>query len=401
MINFTKNGLTVLIAALTLTACGGGGGSGSPDSAPTDGNPTSEFTPFSTDHLKVINADYARNRSIEGAGVTVAIFDSGVNMNHAEFADKTLNPNSGSYEAGIGYYTLDELEALGLSGIDAYQPVATGKQEDTDGHGTHVSSMVWGENVGVAPDADVIMMDIQTGSIPDTLATKALISDLSVMGADFINASMSGVEYYVNSDFINERPLYEALEAGSMGLIVAGGNEAVDMTEAFITNPVNCLDLSDSEIDNNPVCDAVFDATVADLLVKDADLADNVLWVGAVDNNGVPAQFADGGTNVPGTDADIQARWISAPGFLVSTPQYQNDTGYTQVSGTSFAAPLVTGAAALVKGQFPTLTNTAVLQILLDTANSSFDAYDPAVYGQGILDIEAALKVNSDDYSSN
>jgi hypothetical protein len=58
----------------------------------------------------------------------------------------------------------------------------------------------------------------------------------------------------------------------------------------------------------------------------------------------------------------------------------------------------VTGAAALVKGQFPTLSNAAVLQILLDTADSSFDGYDAAIHGQGMLDIEAALNINPTDY---
>lgn len=392
--------------AFTLTACGGGGSGSAPAPSTDNGGNVETVAPaFNADHLKVINADYAHNRSIEGAGVTLAIFDSGVNVNHDEFAGKTLNPNSGSYVSAINAYSLDEIEAMGLTGLDLYQPVATGDQEDVFGHGTHVTSMSWGENVGVAPEADVIMLDVYPTTSPDSLAVKGLIGELATMNVDFINASLTGVDYFENSDFTNERPLFDALDTADMGFIVAAGNFGLDMTETFITNPVNCGGLSDAERQGNLTCTFVFDATSADLLAKDATLADNFLWVGAVDNNGLPAEFmlADGteaGTNVPGSDADIQARWISAPGSAVDGAFFGNDTDYMRVSGTSQAAPLVSGAAALVKSQFPTLSNEAVLQILLDTADSSFSAYDPAIHGQGILDIEAALNIDSANYEA-
>lgn len=390
--------------AFTLTACGGGGSGSAPAPSTDNGGNVETVAPaFNADHLKVINADYAHNRSIEGAGVTLAIFDSGVNVNHDEFAGKTLNANSGSYVSAINAYTLDEIEAMGLTGLDLYQPVATGEQEDVFGHGTHVTSMSWGENVGVAPEADVIMLDVYPTTSPDSLAVKGLIGELASMSVDFINASLTGVDYYENSDFTNERPLYEALETAGMGFIVASGNFGLDMTKTFITNPINCGELSDAERQDNLTCTFTFDATSVDLLVKDVELADNFLWVGAVDNNGQPAEFllADGtevGTNVPGSDADIQARWISAPGSAVDGAFFDNNTEYLRVSGTSQAAPLVTGAAALVKSQFPTLSNVAVMQVLLDTANSSFSAYDPAIHGQGILDIEAALNIDPANY---
>jgi len=401
------NKIIISALAVTLTACGGGGSGSAPAPTPNNDGGNGEIrTPaFSTDHLTTIKADYARNRSIEGAGVTLAILDSGVNVNHDEFAGKTLNPNSGSYVSAISAYTLDEIEDMGLSGLDLYQPVATGDQEDVFGHGTHVTSMAWGENVGVAPEADVIMMDVYATTSPDSLAVKGIISDLATMDVDFINASLTGVDYFENSEFINERPLYEALDTADMGFVVAAGNFGLDMTETFITNPVNCGELSDAERQDNLTCTFTFDATSVDLLAKDAELADNFLWVGAVDNNGLPAEFllADGtevGTNVPGSDADIQARWISAPGSAVDGAFFNNDTDYLAVSGTSQAAPLVTGAAALVKGQFPTLSNAAVLQILLDTADNSFSAYDPAIHGQGILDIEAALNIDPTNYAA-
>lgn len=77
---------------------------------------------------------------------------------------------------------------------------------------------------------------------------------------------------------------------------------------------------------------------------------------------------------------------------------HKTNTEYTTDTGTSFAAPLVTAAAGAVKSKFTSLSSAAVLQILLDTANQDFDGYDPKQHGMGILDVEAALNVNPNDY---
>ena len=396
-----KNTLFTLLA-LTLTACGGGSGSGTG----TQGTPVDQAASpiIDASHLKTIHADYAHLRSITGAGVTVAIMDSGVNVNHQEFAGKTLNPNSGSYVSAVTAYSPSEIMDMGLSGLDLYQPVLTGEQADVYGHGTHVTSLVWGENVGVAPGADVIELDIYPGTAPDSIAVKGLIASTASMDADFINASMTGVDYYESTEFLDERPLFTALDTADIGFVVAAGNFGLDLTETFVTNPVDCGSLTQDQRDNSVTCRFIFNATNDRLLAKDPDLADNFIWVGAIDGNGKPATFmlADGtpvGTNTPGADIEIQSRWIMAPGDRLTGAFFGNDTDYLQLSGTSQAAPLVTGAAALVKGQFPTLSNVAVMQILLDTADRSFAGYDPAIYGQGILDIEAALNVNPTSYA--
>lgn len=55
-------------------------------------------------------------------------------------------------------------------------------------------------------------------------------------------------------------------------------------------------------------------------------------------------------------------------------------------------------AAGAVKSKFTSLSSAAVLQILLDTADRSFNGYNPADHGMGILNVEAALNVNPVDY---
>ena len=60
-------------------------------------------------------------------------------------------------------------------------------------------------------------------------------------------------------------------------------------------------------------------------------------------------------------------------------------------SGTSFAAPRVTGAAALVRHKFPNLTSPQLKQVLLQTATDLGDPGVDDVYGYGKLNIEGAL----------
>ncbi|WP_171040086.1 S8 family serine peptidase [Marinobacter shengliensis] len=387
-----------LIFGVSLLAACGSGGSSDSEPSPIDNGVVE------ADHLDAINATYAAARSITGAGVTVAVIDSGVNILHDEFAGKTLNANSASFSSPASYYTAQEIEDMNLEGRDLIDAIETGPQEDVQGHGTHVTGQVWGENVGVAPGVDLIMLDVYEQFTPDSVTAKGLIEDLPGFGVDFANASLTGVDYYENSAFLDERPIFEPLDANNIGWIVAAGNFGVDMTDTFVTNPVDCGTLTQEQRDANLSCRFVFNANDVDLLVKDRTLADNFLWVGAVDDETFEvSEFTiagdiQAGSNVPGNDPDIQARWISAPGTLVNGPFFDNADEYLSVSGTSQAAPLVTGAAALVKSQFPTMSNDKVLQVLLDTADDTFAGYDVTLHGQGVLDVEAALKVDPADY---
>ena len=59
--------------------------------------------------------------------------------------------------------------------------------------------------------------------------------------------------------------------------------------------------------------------------------------------------------------------------------------------GTSFAAPKVAGAAALVMHKYPNLVASEVKDVLLDSAFTDFDGYSLEHHGRGILDVGAAL----------
>src|SRR5690606_14004234 len=83
-----------------------------------------------------------------------------------------------------------------------------------------------------------------------------------------------------------------------------------------------------------------------------------------------------------------------APGDVVVTGKDDGPTSpsYFQWKGTSLAAPLVSGAAALVWEAFPYFDNDLVRQTLLGTAQDLGEPGTDEVFGNGLLDIGAAIR---------
>ena len=78
---------------------------------------------------------------------------------------------------------------------------------------------------------------------------------------------------------------------------------------------------------------------------------------------------------------------IAAPGSDIQT-----DARESKVLGTSFAAPIVTGAIAIIKEAFPHMTATQITTLLFTTAKDLGKPGVDEVYGWGLLDLEAATK---------
>lgn len=122
----------------------------------------------------------------------------------------------------------------------------------------------------------------------------------------------------------------------------------------------------------------------------------NLLVVGSVDPNGQISSFS----NRPGTACltvagecregnRLMDRFLVAPGELLLVSD--GEGGITRLSGTSFAAPLVSGAAALVFGRWGWLEARDVADVLLLSARDLGEEGTDAVYGRGLLDIDAAM----------
>ena len=131
----------------------------------------------------------------------------------------------------------------------------------------------------------------------------------------------------------------------------------------------------------------------ATVVVSPAWYDDYVLTVGSVNAHGEPSSFTLAG---PWVD-------VAAPGEAVISLSSSGNglvnalggpQGPTRLSGTSYAAPVVSGLAALIRSRFATLTARQVMQRIKATAHHPPGGWDPRV-GAGLVDVLAAVSTDT------
>ena len=123
---------------------------------------------------------------------------------------------------------------------------------------------------------------------------------------------------------------------------------------------------------------------LAGLPAKIPEVRGHTIAVVAVDDNGDVASFSN--------RCGEAARWcLAAPGVSVTVANAQTD-GVRTGSGTSYAAPMVTGGIAVMKHRFrDQVPNTDLVTRLFATADKTGKFADQAIYGQGMMDLGKAL----------
>ena len=230
---------------------------------------------------------------------------------------------------------------------------------DVDGHGTAVAGIIAARrndalSHGVAFGASLLVVRADApGSCPAACAFDqahvAAATDYAVdQGARVINYSLGGAG---SLDGALGDALERAVDAGRI-VVLAAGNEA----------------------GNDPVFPGIFAGS--------AEARGRAIAVGALDGNGDLASFS----NRAGSAREY---FLVAPGVEILAPELDGDA--TLVSGTSFATPHVSGAAALVLDAAPFLGIDDVVELLLATATDLGAPGTDVIYGRGLLNLEAAL----------
>ncbi|MBM3465056.1 MAG: S8 family peptidase [Armatimonadetes bacterium] len=283
------------------------------------------------------------DKNITGKGVAVAVIDTGV-APHKDLAGRIV--------------AFKDFTAANRA--DAY---------DDHGHGTHVSGTVAGDGKaskgwlkGMAPEANIVGVKVLdgggSGEFSDVIAgIQWAVDNRQTYNIRVINLSLGAAieESYKDDPVVHA--IDAAAAAGVLPVVAAGNSGPFPET---IGTPANAPD---------------------------------ALTVAALDDRGTPWTWDDrmalfssrGNTAIDG----LKKPDVAAPGVAIMAAR-ANSEGYTQMSGTSMAAPMVAGAAALLFQAHPEATPAQVKDAFMGSADSLW-GYSEKAQGKGSVRVPDAL----------
>ena len=292
-----------------------------------------------------IGAERAWDITTGSKNVVVAVIDTGVDFKIPDLAsnawvnEKEKNGKPGVDDDGNGY----------VDDINGYDFVSgDGDPTDDQGHGSHCSGTIGArgnDGVGVAGvnwNVQIMAVKFLDKNGSGTLANAIKSIDYARLnGAQIMSNSWGGGGY---NDLLRIA-IRDARNAGSL-FVVAAGNDSQDT-------------------DENPSYPSGYDV-------------DNIVSVAAINNRGEVASFSNFGK----TSVDIAAPGVN---ILSTTP-----SGLMTYSGTSMAAPHVSGVAALLKAQNPSMKYPQIIDRLMKSARP-LRSLNGKIASGGVVDAYYAL----------
>ncbi|MBI5924907.1 MAG: S8 family serine peptidase [Aquabacterium sp.] len=267
------------------------------------------------------------NRGILGQGVIIGMIDTGLNKTNPEF------------------------QSMGSRLLPGYNAV-DGSSDITDSiaHGTHTTGIAAAAGngsgmYGVAPQASILMVKVFNGGTASASSINRGIDYAAAHGARVINLSLGA------PTGIGDASLRAVAASNNAVVVVAAGNDGAATPDW------------------------------PGRYAKESWTNGTLIVVGAVDANKRLASFSN-------KAGDTAQYFLVAPGVNIISSY---NTGYGYLSGTSMAAPAVSGAAALITGYWPYLRANQVASILLNTADDLGAPGVDAVYGRGLVNVNRAL----------
>ncbi|UCE12807.1 MAG: S8 family serine peptidase [Candidatus Heimdallarchaeota archaeon] len=301
----------------------------------------------------IIRAEDLWEKGIDGSGVKIAVIDSGIDgtPSHAAFTDR-IKMEKSFVKTKFGYDTEEDAR-------------------DYHGHGTHVAGIAAGGEImkypGIAYGAD--LYNLKAAGMSGYSTQESLIAAIDEainLNVDIISISLGfSTSYPWSSEDELSIAVDTAVDAGII-VVVAAGNEGSEGEFSSISSPAS---------------------------------ARKAITVGATNESYDVASFSSRGPSF-GYKVDPD---VVAPGVQIVAPLASGcviERAYEAIvnveledyiifSGTSMAAPVVAGAVALLKQQFPLASPSAIRAALQESAiNMGESVY---LQGSGLVDVSAAF----------
>lgn len=328
--------------------------------------------------LALINAQGAYDKGLTGAGILVGVADTGIALDHPEFAGRNFVLNTLYNNSSVS---------------DDWKPWLNPEKfpvDDSDGHGSHVSGIIAARRDGIGMHGVAYDARLVVAGIGDAQGRMDRIEDgllyLMRSGAKIINnswGSNAAITAVTREEMLNDPFLGVARKAVADHILMvwATGNSS----------------------EKQPTLQAGLPSLFPDLAPT---------WVA------VNALTLKGGKTFYGNDCGVAAAWcISAPGgdgkqegvLSVNVPGSFHDQAiavlhqyypeeypavegnYLRLSGTSMATPHVSGALAVLIQAFPYLTAEQIKMVMFTTATDIGAPGVDNVFGWGLLNLGKAV----------
>ncbi|MFS4458880.1 S8 family peptidase [Bdellovibrio sp. HCB2-146] len=295
---------------------------------------------------QMIKADTLWAQGIYGQNIKVGVVDSYVDTSHPQ-----IRPRIAVNAAEIPGNGIDD-DGNGV--VDDYYGarfVSTpGTNPTTSSHGTHVTGIIaadpnYGDIQGVAPQSQIIPAQFISDDGRGTLGDAILAMQYAVSrGARIINASWGGspCDTSLKNAFVS-------LQDRGILVVVAAGNEGTD-------------------IDVSPTFPAAFNVGTQITVAASSRMDFMTYW----------------------SNSGFNLVHVAAPGEDILSTVPNNGTAY--MDGTSMAAPMVSGAAALLMSARPTATAVQVKQAILQSVDVT-SGHQFKVNTRGRINVQKALEV--------
>jgi outer membrane protein assembly factor BamB len=312
----------------------------------------------------------AWNTVHDAPNVIVAVLDSGALLTHLDLAANLWkNPQ----ENTDGFGAVNDLNGINATVSQTINTgtrqkpnnvpnTAFGSPNDDNGHGTHTSGILGAvgnsgvDTTGVAWKVQLMELKFLDSTGSGSTSAEITCIDFAIShGAHFISASFGSAE-----GSQSEMAAIQAAGAANIVMVVAAGNAT-----------------QNNDFEPNYPADYPLD---------------NIVAVGSSDNRDQPSSFSDYG---PGSVE------LFAPGEDVLSLYNTSTTATAILSGTSMATPMVTGAMALLKAQFPNDTYRQLINRLLRSVDPK-PSFAGLVQTGGRLDLQQAVtSTNNTPFNDN